>query len=69
MSTINDVMEFWETLDIETKEDTLEMMQKGLIEEKREKILLRVQEAKSNLFNGNIKSGNSQDLFKDLSDV
>lgn len=69
MSTLNEVIEYWETLDIETKEDTLEILQKGLIEDKRDLILDRINEAKSNLISGKTKSGSSKDLFRDISNV
>jgi len=69
MSSIMEVIENWEELDLEDKEFSFELMKKGLIEIKRSSLEDRIKEAKKNYTEGNVKIGSSKDLFKDLESV
>ena len=69
MSTILEVIENWETLDLEDKEFSFELMKKGLIELKRNSLEARIIEAKQNLKDGFVTIGSAKDLFKELESV
>ena len=69
MSSIMEVIENWEELELEDKEFSFEIMKKGLIEIKRSSLEQRIKEAKKNYSEGNVKIGSSKELFKDLESV
>jgi hypothetical protein len=69
MSTITEVIENWETLDLEDKEFSFEIMKKGLIDSKRDNLIERIKEAKQNYSDGKVSKGSSKDLFKEMRNV
>lgn len=69
MSTISEVIENWETLDLEDKEFSFEIMKKGLIESQRNSLVERINEAKQNLYEGKVRTGSAKDLFGDVNSV
>ena len=66
METISKIIESWEQLSLNEKEYTFEILHKNIIESKRELLLQRIEEAKSNYLNGKTQSGNVDDLFEQL---
>ena len=64
--TITDVIENFNTLPYEEKEFTFNLIEKYFIESKRDQLFKRIEEAKQNLKDGNIKSGSLKDLLEDL---
>jgi hypothetical protein len=66
MQGINEIIENWDNLTIDDKEYTIEILQKDLIQSRREQIILRTKEAESNYNKGLIKSGTVENLFEDL---
>jgi hypothetical protein len=69
MSTIAEVVETWESLDYEDKEMTLEILQKGFAELKRQALVDRIHEAEQNYTDGKVRSGSADDLFEELNNV
>lgn len=65
-TTLNRLIEDFEELPLEDKEFALELIQKQLIEAKRESIVRRAKEAESNARKGEVKRGSIEDLFRDL---
>ena len=65
-STLNKLIEEFQDLSLEDKEYINKIFEKQIIESKRNLLEKRVKEAMSNFESGNIKSGNIQDLYKDL---
>jgi len=64
--TINRIIDDFNELPFEDREYAIELIQKQLIEAKRERIVRRVKEAETNLRKGKVKRGTMEDLFKDL---
>ncbi len=64
--TINKVIEEFSYLPLEDKEYVAEIINKQLIELKRESIAERASEAKMNFEKGLVKSGTIKDLREDL---
>ncbi|MDT3739861.1 MAG: hypothetical protein RO257_10230 [Candidatus Kapabacteria bacterium] len=69
MSTITEVIENWETLDLEDKEFSFEIMKKGLIESQRDSLVERIKEAKQNYYEGKVRTGSAKDLFREVNSV
>ncbi len=69
MSTITEVIENWETLDLEDKEFSFELMKKGLTESHRASLVERINEAKNNLYEGKVRTGSAKDLFREVNSV
>jgi hypothetical protein len=69
MSTIAEVIENWETLGLEDREITLDIMTKGLIDSKRDSLIERIREAKQNYSDGKVRKGTSKDLFREMRNV
>jgi len=65
---INRVIEGFNLLPLDEKEYVADMIQKQLIEYRREQILQKAKDARNDLKQGNIKSGSLEDLYKDLED-
>ena len=65
-TSINKVIDDFNSLVLEEKEFTLDIIRKILIESKRESIFSRARKADSNFRKGNVKHGTVKDLFKDL---
>jgi hypothetical protein len=65
-SDINKVIEEFSHLPPEDKEYVAEIIGKQLVELKRERLAQRAREARMNLREGDVKSGNLRDLQKDL---
>lgn len=65
-TSINRVIEEFEGLPLEDKEYVAEILKKQVIELKRQKLLVRAQEAKGNLERGTVNTGTVKDLFEDL---
>ncbi|MCZ7384804.1 MAG: hypothetical protein O8C63_08670 [Candidatus Methanoperedens sp.] len=66
--TINEVLEETEHLGIDDREYLLNILSKRLVELKRAKISKRAKEAVGEYKNWTVKSGNFNDLWKDLND-
>jgi hypothetical protein len=64
--TLNRIIDDFNELPFEDREYAIELIQKQLIEAKRERIVRRVKEAETNLRKGKVKKGTIEDLFKDL---
>jgi len=65
-ASINRVIEEFERLPLDDKEYVAEILKKQVVELKREKLLLRAEEARRNLELGAAKTGTIKDLFEDL---
>jgi hypothetical protein len=66
--TLNKVLEETEFLDIDDREYLLDILSKRLVEFRRKELSKRVKEAVKAYKEGNVKSGNLNDLWKDLHD-
>ena len=66
--TLNDALDHFKKLNDVDKEYFLEIARKQLIELKRNSLSSRVSDAEANYSNGDVKSGGSDELFKDLTD-
>jgi hypothetical protein len=64
--TLNRIIDDFNELPFEDREYAIELIQKQLIEAKRERIVRRVKEAETNLRKGKVKRGTMEDLLKDL---
>lgn len=65
--TFNDVLESIETFSEDEAESLLEIIEKRLIEEKRERLARSIKAARKELAGGKVKSGTVDDLIKTLS--
>ncbi|MEW6326668.1 MAG: hypothetical protein AB1487_03610 [Thermodesulfobacteriota bacterium] len=65
-TTISKVIEEFSILPLEDKEYLIEIMEKQLIEAKRERMAQRAKEAMGNFKKGLIKKGTVKDLREDL---
>ena len=65
-TTISDIIENFDSLSIEDKEYAKEIIEKNLIESKREKLVSRVNEAKLNYEAYKVKRGGLKELKEDL---
>ena len=65
-SNINKVIEEFSHLPPEDKEYVAEIIQKQLIEAKRDRLAQRAREATVNLERGSVKTGSLKDLMEDL---
>jgi len=63
---INEVVEGFMGLSSEDKEYTVEIIEKQLIETKRERIAQRAKEATANYREGKVRTGNVKELYEDL---
>ena len=63
---INEIIEEFMNLSPEEKEYVAEIMEKQLIETKREKIARRAKEAMANYRNGKVRRGSVKELYEDL---
>ena len=63
---INEVVEGFMGLSSEDKEYTVEIIEKQLIETKRERIAERAKEAMANYREGKVRTGNVKELYEDL---
>ena len=68
MQMISEIIDTWEHLSLEDKEYTIDVLHKNLQQEKRDALLLRVEEAKLNYQLGNSRSGSVDDLFEEIED-
>ncbi len=68
MVTINEVLEETEHLDVDDREYLLNILSKRLVELRRAKISKRAKEAVGAYKKKKVKSGNFNDLWKDLND-
>jgi hypothetical protein len=66
--TINQVLQEFDQLSLEDKEYVKETVDKLLIEEKREELFRRSEEAMESYKAGKSKTGSAADLLKDLND-
>ena len=66
MELINAVIENFEKMSLEDKEYVLNILEKHLIESKRERLYERAKEALRNYAEGNVKKGDFEDLLEDL---
>jgi hypothetical protein len=65
-ATLNRIIDDFNELPFEDREYAIELIQKQLIEAKRERIVRRLKEAETNLKRGRVKRGTVDDLLKDL---
>ncbi|MCL5991372.1 MAG: hypothetical protein M1419_04650 [Bacteroidetes bacterium] len=63
---ISDIIENFDSLSIEDKEYARELIEKNIIESKREKLVMRVSEAKANYTVNKVKRGGLKELKEDL---
>jgi hypothetical protein len=63
---LNKIIEEFSHLPLEDREYAVQVMEKQLIEAKREGIAKRAKEAVENYRKGNFRIGNVSDLYKDL---
>jgi len=63
---INKVIEEFNLLPMDEKEYVADLINKQLIEFRREQIAHRAAEARKNLEKRNVKSGSFQDLYEDI---
>jgi hypothetical protein len=63
---LNRFIKDFEELPLEDKEYAVELIQKQLIEAKRDRLSRRAKEAVANLSKGKVKQGSVEDLLKDL---
>ena len=63
---VKSVIDDFSQLPLEDKEYVIEIMEKQVIEAKRECIVKRAEEATMNFSTGSIKKGTAKDLYKDL---
>ena len=64
--TLNRIIDDFNELSFEDKEYAIELIQKQLIEAKRERIVRRSKEVETNLRKGKVKRGTMEDLLNDL---
>ena len=64
--TLNRIIDDFNELPFEDREYAIGLIQKQLIEAKRERIVRRAKEAETNLRKGKVKRGTMEDLLKDL---
>ena len=64
----NEIVQEVYSLDTESKKELLELLEKNLIEEARDDLLVAAKSAQDNLKKGKIKSGIVSDLLADLND-
>jgi hypothetical protein len=60
------IVDKFSTLDIESKEYLVDILQKQLVDINREKLINTIKEAEVNYEAGRVKHGSIQDLMKDL---
>ena len=65
-TVLNKLIDDFNELPFEDREYALELIQKQLVEAKRDAILRRAKEAESNLKKGRVKKGSVQELVRDL---
>jgi len=66
ITTIENVLEDIEHLNIEDQKYIVELISKRLIDKKREEISRRAKESEKNYKKGKFKMGNIEDLWEDL---
>ncbi len=64
--TLNKVIDDFRKLPLDEKEYAIDIIEKQMIEAKREAISRRAKRAASNLERGAVKRGSIKDLYKDL---
>jgi hypothetical protein len=67
-TSIEEVLESIESLDIDDQAYILEVLSKRLVELRRSEIVKRAAEAEETYREGKVKSGTIDDLWKDLND-
>ncbi len=65
-TVLNKLIDNFNELPFEDREYALELIQKQLVEAKRNAIFRRAKEAESNVKKGKVKKGSIQELMKDL---
>ncbi|MDQ3022091.1 MAG: hypothetical protein M3R36_16190 [Bacteroidota bacterium] len=63
---LNKFLESFDKLAVEEKEYAIEIINKQMSEENRNKIIKRVNESRANLKKGNYKKGSVKNLYNDL---
>ncbi|MBP9191274.1 MAG: hypothetical protein KBF96_01860 [Ignavibacteria bacterium] len=63
---INKFLETFENFSSNEKEYVFEVINNQLSKESRKRIIKRVKESRSNLKKGKVKTGNLEELYKDL---
>lgn len=69
IQSLNKIIEEFSHLPIEEREYAIQIIEKQLIEAKREVLVKRTKEAMANFKEGNYRTGNIRDLYKDLEAV
>ena len=65
-ASLNRLIDDFNELSFEDRVYAVELIQKQLVEAKRERIFVRAKEAMANLKKGKVKKGSIEDLLKDL---
>jgi hypothetical protein len=65
-TVLNKLIDDFNELPFEDREYALELIQKQLVEAKRNAIFRRAKEAESNLKKGRVKKGSMQELMRDI---
>jgi len=66
VNTFDEALEMVDSMTIEEREQLLEILQKRLIDEKREQLVKNVREAKQEYRKGKIKTGTVNDLMQEI---
>ena len=65
-TNFNDILEFIDLLSREQQETLIDIIQKRLLAQRRETLLSSIEIAKQEFSLGNVRSGNVDDLLKEL---
>jgi transcriptional regulator with AAA-type ATPase domain len=68
VAVFQDVLEAVDGLPVEQQEDILRIMQKRVVEKKRQELAFAVKEAKADYGRGKVRKGTVADLMKDLAE-
>ncbi len=68
VTVFQDVLETVDGLPVEQQEDILRIMQKRVIEKKRQELAIAVKEASVDYGRGRVRKGTVADLMKDLAE-
>jgi hypothetical protein len=66
VNTFDEALEMVDSMTIEEREQLLEILQKRLIDEKREELVKNIREAKQEYRKGKIKKGTVDDLMREI---
>ena len=67
-TVFQEVLEAVDTLPVQQQEDILQIMQKRIVEKKREALAIAVREARAEFGRGEVRKGTVSELMKDLAE-